>query len=139
MAQALTPSDTRAAGKAGQAAAERPAGLACSVNGICWFRVLLFLAVIALFVFGATLRAPAADAERGKRLAQDHCAACHTIAPHARNEVANAPPFDVIGRKYGFDADRIAHAIAGPHPKMNFSPQRGEAADIAAYIAELRQ
>ncbi len=114
------------------------AGLACAVNGVCWFRVLVFLAVIALFVFGATLRAPAADAAHGQRLAQDHCAACHAIAPHARNEVANAPPFDVIGRKYGFDADRIAAAIAGPHPKMNFAPARREAADIAVYIAGLK-
>jgi cytochrome c len=137
MARASIPSDTRAADKAGQAAADQPAGLACSVNGICWFRVFVFLAVIALFVFGAMLRAPAADAGRGQRLAQDHCAFCHSVAPHARSEVADAPPFDAIGRKYGHDADAIATAIAGPHPKMNFSPRPADAADIAAYIATL--
>ncbi len=129
--------DSRSAAEpAGTAAADRPA---CTIKGFCPFRVLLFLGTIALFAIAAALNARAADADKGKRLAQDHCAACHTIAPHARNEVANAPPFDVIGRKYGFDADRIAHAIAGPHPKMNFSPAPREVADIAAYIATLGQ
>jgi mono/diheme cytochrome c family protein len=126
-----------AAEQAGTAAAEQPVGLACSVNGICWFRVLVFLAVIALFVLGAMLRAPAADAGSGRQLAQEHCAACHAIAPHARSEVADAPPFETIGRQYGFDAGRIAHAIAGSHPKMNFSPRPAQAADVAAYIASL--
>jgi cytochrome c551/c552 len=131
------PSNNSSARKSGTAAAAQPAGLACSVNGICWFRLLVFVAVIALFVLGVVLRAPAADAGSGQRLAQEHCAACHAVAPHTRSEVADAPPFDAIGRQYGFDADRIAHAIAGPHPKMNFSPGPREAADIAAYTATL--
>lgn len=107
------------------------------VGGICWFRILLFLCVIALLAVGAALNARAADAGRGQRLADSHCASCHAVVPHARSEVADAPPFEVIARKYGFEADAIAHAITGPHPKMNFSPQPGEAADVAAYIAEL--
>ena len=124
---------------AGKAAADRPAGPACTIKGFCPFRVLLFLGTIALFTIAAALNARAADADNGKRLAQDRCAACHAVAPHTRSEVANAPPFEAIGRKYGFDADRIAHAIAGPHPKMNFSPGPAQAADVAAYIATLRQ
>ena len=124
---------------AGKLAADRPAGLACTIEGFCPFRVLLFLGTIALFTIAAALNACAADANNGQRLAQEHCAACHAVAPHARSEVANAPPFEAIGRKYGFDADRIAHAIAGPHPKMNFSPGLQEAADVAAYIATLGQ
>jgi mono/diheme cytochrome c family protein len=109
----------------------------CTITRFCPFRVLVFLAVIALFALTAVLNARGADAGRGKRLAQEHCAACHSIAPQARSEVAAAPPFEVIGRKYAFDADRIAVAIAGPHPKMNFSPRRAAAAEIAAYIAGL--
>jgi len=129
--------DSRSAAEpAGTAAADRPA---CTIKGFCPFRVLLFLGTIALFAIAAALNARAADAGRGQRLAQDHCAACHAVAPRTRSEVANAPPFDAIGRKYDFDADRIAHAIAGPHPKMNFSPGPHEAADIAAYIATLGQ
>jgi len=99
---------------------------------------LLFAAALALALTAAA-DARAADAGKGKRLAQDHCAACHIVAPSGRREVAISPPFEVIGRKYAFDADRIAHAIAGPHPKMNFSPSAAEAAGIAAYIATLKQ
>jgi len=136
MARGPIRDSSSAAEPAGTAAADRPA---CTIKGFCPFRVLLFLGTIALFAIAAALNARAADADKGKRLAQDHCAACHAVAAPARSEVANAPPIDVIGRKYGFDADRIAHAIAGPHPKMNFSPAPREAADIAAYIATLGQ
>ena len=118
------------------------AGPACPAQwprtgGICWFRVLILLAVIALFVFGGMLRAPAADAAHGQQLAQSQCAGCHAVAPPGRGEVAVSPPFEVIARKYGHDAGRIAAAIAGPHPKMNFAPQPTQAADIAAYMAGL--
>jgi cytochrome c len=107
-------------------------------NGFFVFRGLLFMATIVLAATATAVDARAADARHGQRLAQDHCAACHSIAPPGRSEVADSPPFDVIGRKYGFDPDMITHAIAGPHPKMNFAPQPADAADIAAYIATLR-
>lgn len=79
----------------------------------------------------------AANADNGRMLAQSHCSACHAIAPRQRDEVADAPPFEVIGRKYGFAVGSLVQAIVGPHPRMNFSPQPNEAADIAAYIATL--
>ena len=72
-------------------------------------------------------------------IAQSVCVACHEIAPRAQREVADAPPFDAIGRKYAFAANAIAQAISGPHPKMNFSPPPREAADIAAYIVTLEK
>jgi len=103
------------------------------------FHRLPVMISIALVAIGAATQAHAADAGRGQRLADGHCASCHSVAPPGRGEVADAPPFEVIARKYGFDADMIARAIAGPHPKMNFSPQADEAADIAAYIAALRR
>ena len=79
----------------------------------------------------------AADAANGARLAASHCAACHAVAPQQRNEVAAAPPFEVIGRKHGFDAAALVLAILGPHPRMNFAPRQPDAEDIAAYIAAL--
>jgi mono/diheme cytochrome c family protein len=94
-------------------------------------------AAIALAWMAWASSALAADAGNGKRLAEAQCASCHTIAPQPRDEVADAPPFVVIGRKYGFDPDALGRAIAGPHPKMNFSPHRTEADDVAAYIATL--
>jgi len=102
------------------------------------FHRLMFVTLI-LAGMAMLPNAHAADAGRGQRLAVGHCASCHSVAPPGRGEVADAPPFEVIARKYRFDADMIAHAIAGPHPKMNFSPQAEEAADIAAYIAALRR
>lgn len=79
----------------------------------------------------------AADVEAGKLLAQQRCAACHIIMPDGRNEVADAPPFVVIGRKFDFDYDSIVLARMGPHRKMNFSLRRGDAEAVAAYIGTL--
>ncbi len=94
--------------------------------------------LIAFVVAGtAAPQARAADAGRGLQLAQSHCASCHIVAPHARNEVADAPPFEVIAKKYIYNESAIRQAITGPHRKMNFSPGHQEAADIAAYIATL--
>jgi mono/diheme cytochrome c family protein len=96
-------------------------------------RGLLLTAAVVL----AGMPARAADAGHGKQLALAHCAACHNVGEHPRNEVAQSPSFAVIARKYAFKPDAIAHAIAGPHPKMNFAPNGAQAADIAAYIATL--
>ena len=101
------------------------------------FRCLLLASVLA-FAGTTAPDARAADAANGQRLAQSHCAACHMIARQTRREVANSPPFAVIARKYKFDAEVITHVIAGPHPKMNFSPDLRQAADIAAYIVTLK-
>jgi mono/diheme cytochrome c family protein len=79
-----------------------------------------------------------ADAEAGKLLAQLRCAACHNIAAQSqRDEVAEAPPFVVIGRKFEFNTASLISALMGPHAKMNFSLTRREADDIAAYIVTL--
>ncbi len=102
-------------------------------------RGLVFLIALAMAGAATAQAARAADVRRGEQLAQNHCASCHIVAPHARNEVADAPPFEVIGGKYGFNAGMIANAITGPHRKMNFVPDPEEAADIAAYIATLRK
>jgi mono/diheme cytochrome c family protein len=96
---------------------------------VCW---CLMLAAI----FG-THSALAADANNGKRIARARCASCHIVVPHQREELANSPPFDVIARKYGFDAQMLAYSILNPHPRMNMTLTRGEADDIAAYIATL--
>jgi mono/diheme cytochrome c family protein len=81
--------------------------------------------------------ARAADADAGRRLAQLRCAACHIVAQNLRDEVADAPPFVIIGRKFGFSYDSLVSALIGPHAKMNFSVTRPEANDIAAYITTL--
>ncbi len=94
-------------------------------------------AVVLLAAPLSASAAQAADADNGLRIAEQRCAPCHIIAPFRRTEVADAPPFSVIARKYGHSVDALTHAILGPHPKMNFSPPPAEAADLAAYIATL--
>jgi mono/diheme cytochrome c family protein len=77
------------------------------------------------------------DAQRGKRLAEIRCAVCHIVEPNQRDEVAEAPPFMAIGAKFGFSPDDLVFALVGPHAKMNFSLNRREADDVAAYISTL--
>jgi mono/diheme cytochrome c family protein len=40
----------------------------------------------------------AADADTGKRLAQQHCSPCHIVEPGSRRELANSPPFETIAQ-----------------------------------------
>jgi mono/diheme cytochrome c family protein len=85
----------------------------------------------------AAQTAAAADAENGKRLAQQHCSPCHVVEPDSRRELANSPPFEMIARKFGNAPESITFAILSPHPRMNLAPSRPDAQDIAAYIATL--
>src|SRR5262247_3446084 len=85
----------------------------------------------------AAQSAIAADADNGKRLAQQHCSPCHVVEPGSRRELANSPPFETIAQKFGGAPESIAFAILSPHPRMNLTPSRRDAQDIAAYIATL--
>jgi mono/diheme cytochrome c family protein len=98
------------------------------------------IAVLALLLAAksATASASAADIAAGRRLAFERSAACHIVTGSPRNDlIADAPPFLVIGRKYGFDSEAIALNLVGPHAKMNFALSRPEANDVAAYIQSL--
>jgi mono/diheme cytochrome c family protein len=95
------------------------------------------MAILSVYLALTTHRSLAADATQGRQIAEARCAPCHIVRPHAREELANSPPFDVIAKKYGADADMIAHAILTPHTRMNLALSPAEAADLAAYIASL--
>jgi mono/diheme cytochrome c family protein len=79
----------------------------------------------------------AADAENGKRLALSGCVPCHTVLPVQPREVSDAPPFEVIARKFEVDPEMLAFSLLDPHPRMNLTLSRREAADVAAYINSL--
>ena len=93
--------------------------------------------VMAFTVICAASSAHGADAETGRRVAQSRCAACHIVEPGQRQEVAEAPPFETIARKFGANSELLVAVILGPHPKMNFAPTRRETDDVAAYIGTL--
>ena len=94
------------------------------------------VAMLLVVVFAAQ-SAVAADADSGKRLAQQHCSPCHIVEPNQRQEVADSPPFETIAQKFGNAPELIAFAILAPHPRMNLALSRREAQEIAAYIATL--
>ena len=97
---------------------------------------------VALVVaFGtAGSAAIAADADKGAQLAQRWCATCHVVDNRQRQASADVPPFAAIARKPDFSSEKLAFFLLDPHPKMpNFSLNRVEAANLAAYIASLRK
>jgi mono/diheme cytochrome c family protein len=81
----------------------------------------------------------AADADKGKQIAQSRCAPCHIVVPGQRQELANSPPFDEIAKRHEVDAGMLAFSILSPHPRMNMTISREEAEDLAAYIVSLRK
>ena len=98
------------------------------------FRHLAILVILGL----GLVPAAAADAGNGERIAQSRCAACHIVSvPAELSEVAEAPPFDTIARRFGFNADRLTFFLLEPHRKMNFALTRREADDVAAYMSTL--
>jgi len=94
---------------------------------LCW-------PVAGIFVASAAL---AADADNGRRLAAMRCVACHIVAPDQRRDVTDAPPFEVIARKFATSPETLAFSLLDPHPRMNVMLTRREAQDIAAYINTL--
>jgi hypothetical protein len=59
------------------------------------------------------------------------------VAPNQQRDVADAPPFETIARKFNFDTDMLVFHLLDPHPKMNFALTRREANDVAAYMSTL--
>jgi len=92
-------------------------------------------------VFLALLVPPAsarADPDDGEKLARRWCAACHLVAPDQQRASTDAPPFATIARVPGFSPEKLALFLLEPHPKMpNMALSRGEATDLADYIAKL--
>jgi mono/diheme cytochrome c family protein len=81
--------------------------------------------------------AVAADANNGKRIALLRCAPCHVVTPERRKEVADSPPFETIGRKFGYHFELLDSALRDPHPRMNLMLTQREVEDLAAYISSL--
>jgi mono/diheme cytochrome c family protein len=98
--------------------------------------------VFAVLAFaGTTAPGLAADAGNGQRLAERWCASCHLVSPNQRQASADVAPFAGIAAKTPqFNAHTLAFFLLAPHPKMpDMSLSRGEAEDLAAYIAQARR
>ncbi len=98
------------------------------------------LAALALMLSAALpgATAAAADAAHGEQLAKRWCASCHVVASDQTRGADNAPAFATIAKTPGFSEDKITRFLMDPHPKMpDMQLGRGEAKDLAAYIASL--
>lgn len=103
--------------------------------------VFRHIQVLAVAIFGLSgSMALAADADHGADLAKRWCAACHLVNGGQKQASADAAPFTAIAAKSDFTPEKLAFFLLDPHPKMpNFSLNRYEAADLAAYIGALRK
>jgi mono/diheme cytochrome c family protein len=80
----------------------------------------------------------AADAYNGRLIAFRWCQPCHVVADTQTRPTGEAPPFDEIANRPGFDAAKLAMFLRDPHPKMpDMSLTTFESGDLAAYIASL--
>jgi mono/diheme cytochrome c family protein len=100
-------------------------------------RLRLLCLCLVFSVIGVAPAALAADADNGQRIAEARCVTCHRVGPVQRREVADAPPFDAIARKFAVSPELLAFEMLEPHPRMNVRLTRREAQDIAAYINTL--
>ncbi len=93
--------------------------------------------ILGLAAICAATAAQAGDVDAGRQLAQSRCAACHVVGAWKGDQFAQAPPFEVIARKFPAESADLIVALRGPHRMMNFQPTQSEADDIAAYIRSL--
>src|SRR5271165_5996454 len=107
-------------------------------SGFAHVAVRMSVASLALeLACGASL---AADAAHGEQLAKRWCASCHVVAPDQTRGADNVPAFATIAKTPGFSENKIAAFLMDPHPKMpDMQLGRGEAKDLAAYIASQAQ
>jgi mono/diheme cytochrome c family protein len=85
----------------------------------------------------ASRSAGAADLENGRVIAQARCVECHVVFD-GQPSAQITEPLDNIATKYGFDAQSIVKAILDQHPEMGASLRQEDAADLAAYIATIK-
>jgi hypothetical protein len=104
-----------------------------------WLPFACFSASLLLIVGNFAAPVLAADAQKGKLIAQSRCSPCHIVVPMQRQELSNSPPFDQIARKNDISPEMLAYLILSPHPRMNMSLSREEADDLSVYIISLRR
>lgn len=108
-------------------AADQPSPILQRLSHLCSLLSLIFVASAAF----------AADADNGRRLAQMRCVPCHAVDGAPRREIAEAPPFETIARKFALQPETLAFVMLDPDPRMNVALTRRKMEDIAAYINTL--
>ncbi|HUK57644.1 MAG TPA: c-type cytochrome [Stellaceae bacterium] len=89
------------------------------------------------FAAGFAGQAIAADADAGKRLADQWCTSCHVVGGGGHGTDA-APPLPTIAKSIQ-DPARLRAWLVAPHPPMpNLNLSRAEIDNITAYLESLR-
>ena len=92
----------------------------------------LLLSLCTLALLSSTTQA--ADADKGKIIAQRWCASCHVVSPEQSKASVDVPTFMDISKRRT-DAKALTNFIADPHPVMpQMALTRDDVADVVRYI-----
>lgn len=83
-----------------------------------------------------------ADAAAGQRLAETHCAVCHSIGSGGASTHPNAPAFRTLSRRYSISAleESFAEGVLVGHPDMpQFRLEPDEVEALIAYIYTVQE
>ena len=85
--------------------------------------------------------AAAQDIDRGKMLAEEHCARCHAVGLSGTSPREPAPAFRILAQRYPVDTlwEALAEGIVTGHPDMPefiWSPK--DIDDILGYITSIQ-
>ena len=79
-------------------------------------------------------QALAADADKGKVIAQRWCASCHLVSPEQSKASVDVPSFMDIAKRRS-DGKWLSTFLADPHPVMpQMALTRDDVADVVRYI-----
>ena len=97
-------------------------------------------AVLLVWAVDVARASDEADVERGRQLAQDNCARCHSVGPVGESPLEPAPPFRTFGDKWppSHLAEALAEGIVVGHPDMpEFVFSEPEIDGLIAYLESL--
>ena len=102
-----------------------------------------WIAAIAVSASLATAAGPVAaqDIDRGKTLAEEHCARCHAVGLSGTSSREPAPAFREITQRYPVDTlwEALAEGIVTGHPDMpEFLWPPRDIDDILGYITSIQ-
>lgn len=103
-------------------------------------RIYLLLAVLFLNALIVCTGAAANDSQRGKRLAETHCAICHSVERQGESPLRSAPPFRSLHHRYPVESleEALAEGIVTGHPQMPmFRFNARQIGDLIAFLKTL--
>ena len=101
-------------------------------------RILMPLAFTLVSLAPATAASP--QEQRGKTLALNNCARCHSIDKVSPSPLTIAPPFRELHKKYPIEQlqESLAEGIVTGHPSMpQFRLEPDQINDVLSYLKSL--